>query len=407
VSAPQAANENSHGHQGKNTTGHRHGCTIFIALAVVIILALAVLSLAAFEYLRYESLISSYSSDVNAMDSAYNGVVGIQALSSQDYLSQTWLSDLDASIRQYQDDGDTAMAAGLLLVGCPLYSQDSLKSNSDWFNSSLANFTSYYGMYAKYQPLIIDYDSKVSAANAYYADIEPYITVQTSTPDFMSPSWMEDLYASLEQYNKDIDSAEEAGLLLVDCPIYDQDTLQANTADFTGSLQATASYYNAPYHTVALFDTQLHEYELYPNRSLIEITVYRGVTDPSYAQLLDFLKTDDTIDATYVPDSYVCTNFAVHLYEDAEARGMAAHLIAIDFDDSPGHMIDAFDTTDNGTVYIDDTGYTQAQISSGVPEVPESVVPVVGEEYAPQFLFPVNGWVPGDMGIISSVKRLI
>lgn len=382
--------------------------TIFVVLAVLVVLMLTVLSVAVFENMRYESLISSYNSDVNAMDSAYNNVTSIKALSSQDYLSPTWLSDLGESIRQYRDDGETAMTAGSLLAGCPLYSQDSLQSNSDRFNGSLANFTSYYDLYAKYQPLIIDYNSKVSAANAYYAGIEQYINVETSTPGFMSPSWMEGLNASLKQYGMDIDSADEAGSLLMDCPVYDQDTLQANSADFTNSLQAATNYYDAPYHTVALFDTQLDEYELYPNRSLIEITAYRNVTNPSYDQLLDFLKTDDTVDAAYVPDSYVCTNFAVHLYEDAESSGIAAHLVAISFEgSSAGHMIDAFDTTDNGTVYIDDTGNTQAQTANGVPSVPQLVVPVVGEIYAPQFLFPVNGWTPGSKGVVSNVERLI
>jgi hypothetical protein len=121
--------------------------------------------------------------------------------------------------------------------------------------------------------------------------------------------------------------------------------------------------------------------EGYPNGSLCYVTVYENATDPSYNELMGFLVLDNTEHAAYVPGVYECSNFAIHLYDDAEAQGAKAHIVGVQFTDGEWHMLDAFNTTDRGTIYIDDTGYTAQQKAQGYVEVPCMVNLSVGGEY--------------------------
>jgi hypothetical protein len=78
--------------------------------------------------------------------------------------------------------------------------------------------------------------------------------------------------------------------------------------------------------------------------------------DPSWAELQSFVLDDDTDEQPYVEDSFVCTDFAAMLHDRAEAEGIRAAYVSVDLADSPGHALDAFNTTDRGLVYIDCTG---------------------------------------------------
>lgn len=78
--------------------------------------------------------------------------------------------------------------------------------------------------------------------------------------------------------------------------------------------------------------------------------------DPSWAQLRSFLESDNTDQHLYIPDSFVCADFAVMLHNRAEAVGIRTAYVSIDFISGPAHAINAFHTTDRGLVYIDCTG---------------------------------------------------
>jgi hypothetical protein len=77
--------------------------------------------------------------------------------------------------------------------------------------------------------------------------------------------------------------------------------------------------------------------------------------DPSWAELRSFVLADDTDEQPYVEDSFVCTDFAAMLHDRAEAEGIRAAYVSVDLTGSPGHALDAFNTTDRGLVYIDCT----------------------------------------------------
>jgi len=83
---------------------------------------------------------------------------------------------------------------------------------------------------------------------------------------------------------------------------------------------------------------------------------YKNATDPTWEELIAFLQKDDTDDRLYMYGLFVCADFAEMLHNNAEASGIKAAWISVDFTIGEGHAINAFNTTDNGLVYVDCTG---------------------------------------------------
>jgi len=142
--------------------------------------------------------------------------------------------------------------------------------------------------------------------------------------------------------------------------------------------------------------------------------------DPTYAQLVSFLKSDKTdeypyLDTNNAPDTYygtakshvdltriqniidgtsqpdnpdVCSDFAERLHNDAEMGGIRCAYVPVAL--STGlHALDAFQTTDKGLIYIDDTG---AVPGNGVSRCVKTVSIAVGQNYQPVSLFPTPGY---------------
>ena len=84
-------------------------------------------------------------------------------------------------------------------------------------------------------------------------------------------------------------------------------------------------------------------------------------TDPTYAELVAFIK-QDTTDANHYRETppliaYVCADFAEDVHNNAEAAGIRAASVSVDFEGGgDGHALNAFDTVDLGLIYIDCTG---------------------------------------------------
>lgn len=82
--------------------------------------------------------------------------------------------------------------------------------------------------------------------------------------------------------------------------------------------------------------------------------------DISYDELIAFVKSDRTDEILYVDDLFVCADFAEQLHNNAEANGIKAAWVSVDFQgESPGHAFNAFNTTDKGIIYIDSTGFEE------------------------------------------------
>lgn len=84
---------------------------------------------------------------------------------------------------------------------------------------------------------------------------------------------------------------------------------------------------------------------------------YPRTHNPTYNELINFLKTDKTDEMIYDYNKRVCADFAIILHNNAEAQGINAGVVSIDLIDIPeGHAINVFNTTDRGFVFIDCTG---------------------------------------------------
>ncbi|HSW57819.1 MAG TPA: hypothetical protein VLH15_05420 [Dehalococcoidales bacterium] len=101
----------------------------------------------------------------------------------------------------------------------------------------------------------------------------------------------------------------------------------------------------------------------------------------SYKQLLDFIRNDVTDLLPYIERGnteeltpFVCSDFALMVHDNAEAAGIRAGYVSINWVSGEiGHAINAFETTDYGVVFIDCTGKS---VYSQVEEEDESQVTV-------------------------------
>jgi len=75
--------------------------------------------------------------------------------------------------------------------------------------------------------------------------------------------------------------------------------------------------------------------------------------DPTYSELLEFLKSDKTDDKKYIDNVYVCRHFANEVNNNSEAYGIRCAYVGVDLSGPEDHAIVAFNTTDKGVIYYD------------------------------------------------------
>ncbi len=167
--------------------------------------------------------------------------------------------------------------------------------------------------------------------------------------------------------------------------------------------------------------------------------------NPTYSQLLTFLKdngtdkfpyqpvfsvisfyygkAEDTIDLDNIKDILdgvsnpiapkVCSDFAERLHNDAELAGIRAGYVSLELvgytdpaglgiPSNTGHSLNVFETVDRGLIFIDSTG----SVSDYEPLHGELTTTSlkIGEAYNPKFLFPTDWIMPeGQMGIITNI----
>lgn len=90
----------------------------------------------------------------------------------------------------------------------------------------------------------------------------------------------------------------------------------------------------------------------------VQLINYKNATDPSWDELISFLRSDPTDGFTY-NNSFVCADFAEMLHNNAEKEGIKAGYVSVDFLDMESHALNVFNTTDKGTVFVDCTGDTE------------------------------------------------
>ncbi len=89
----------------------------------------------------------------------------------------------------------------------------------------------------------------------------------------------------------------------------------------------------------------------------INLTNNKSALDPTWQQLMAFLAKDATDSRKYDLTSFPCGAFSEEVHNNAEAAGIRAAWVAVDFTDATvGHALNAFNTTDKGRVFVDCTG---------------------------------------------------
>ncbi|MDK2990763.1 MAG: hypothetical protein PWR16_2292, partial [Methanoculleus sp.] len=116
--------------------------------------------------------------------------------------------------------------------------------------------------------------------------------------------------------------------------------------------------------------------------------------NPTWAELKAYLAEDQTERQHYNPWDYKCGGFAETLHNNAEAAGIRAAWVALDLDGiADDHAVTAFETTDYGFVFIDDSAKDlMERISLDPARAPKLAG---GDPYC----FVEIGQPPGSMGI--------
>ncbi len=94
--------------------------------------------------------------------------------------------------------------------------------------------------------------------------------------------------------------------------------------------------------------------------------------NPTYEELIAFIRKDTTDSKNYIengPGAYVCADFAEEVHNNAEAAGIRAGWVGVTFVGADeGHAINAFETIDEGLVYIDCTNGRSTQAEDSKPQ---------------------------------------
>jgi pyruvate/2-oxoglutarate dehydrogenase complex dihydrolipoamide dehydrogenase (E3) component len=211
----------------------------------------------------------------------------------------------------------------------------------------------------------------------------------------------------LVSYNNLLQTRSELNQLSIEKEALEMDLEIANNSlaetqeDLTSAQQELSSVQqelSSSELTISSLESKLELYEdtwglvasgIQPPFQGADIVSYGTATNPTWAQLSDFLLRDKTDRKAYVPGVYMCGDFARDVHNSAERAGIRAAYVAVEL---PGayHSLNAFKTTDRGLVFIDCTGL---EASEPGPSNRDKTVNVrLGRSYVPKSLFPESGW---------------
>jgi hypothetical protein len=119
-----------------------------------------------------------------------------------------------------------------------------------------------------------------------------------------------------------------------------------------------------------------------------------SAVNPSYDQVISFLKSDTTDQTPYERGKFTCGDYAEKVQHNAENAGWNCGWVFIELNDGYNHACNVFDTTDRGLVFVDSTTL-------------DSIVDVkTGAEYHPIPLTKLLGYNSGvsadSMGVVKS-----
>jgi hypothetical protein len=240
--------------------------------------------------------------------------------------------------------------------------------------------------FAGVQPLSAYKDSLVNSISTYFTDGSQLDT--TPSPSDTTPAPSDTTPSSSDKINSHTGEYENYYLGLVDTP---------------GGILSGNGCYDDEGEFIVLINNE-------------------NAVNPSYSQLVSFLRQDNTdqfpyiytggvgefyygsaeshvdlenvqgiIDGLEEPDNpQICADFAERLHNNAELAGIRCAYVSVGLTGSAGHACNAFQTADRGLIYVDVTGWV-----AGAPHPDRAVSTVsivVGHSYKPLSLFHEAGW---------------
>lgn len=90
--------------------------------------------------------------------------------------------------------------------------------------------------------------------------------------------------------------------------------------------------------------------------------------DPTYSEVMTFIRDDKTERKTYVEDTFTCTHYSLAVNNNSEKNGIRCAIVTVKLSGGEGHALVAFNTTDKGLLFIE-------------PQSDEKVNLEIGEDY--------------------------
>jgi hypothetical protein len=104
---------------------------------------------------------------------------------------------------------------------------------------------------------------------------------------------------------------------------------------------------------------------------------------------MNFLLEDKTDETLYVPDEYVCKDFALDVHNNAERAGIRAGFVIVTAE-HVRHAMNVFRTTDGCRVLIDCVGSLAPKTGWSYDKI---VGASLGGNYSGKFLFEEGDWI--------------
>jgi outer membrane murein-binding lipoprotein Lpp len=202
---------------------------------------------------------------------------------------------------------------------------------------------------SKYNELLSQYSdlqAKQDELSTEYASIQEQINVQLSQLESELETAKQELVDTKSDYSRMLKQNQELRDELQD---YRDTGITISSID---RLPRTLKYDYMPSTDRVLKDS---DYVILTNNP--------ESVNPTFSELMTFLKSDDTDSASYSfiwgSGGKLCGWFAEQLHNRAEQAGIRSAFVSVDFKDEwIGHALNAFNTTDKGLVFVDCTGDT-------------------------------------------------
>jgi hypothetical protein len=143
----------------------------------------------------------------------------------------------------------------------------------------------------------------------------------------------------------------------------EKSTLEFQVSDFQSNLTAIDADKTALQSQVSNLQTEISNLENEALQSYNEgfddgkaasykKTVVDYARDPTYAEALEFIFSDQTDKNSY-SDDYICMNFAADFKKNAYEAGFKSGCVYIAFPERYHHGIACFNTVDNGLIFVE------------------------------------------------------